>query len=251
MDRIQEDGTAGAGHGQPLRLAVCYDTPAALLDAFERELIHGAVFVSTPDVHAPDTHARVVLELPFCEARIELGGQVVAPRPAPLSELAPGVSLRLDGAPAELRQRLVEASGVYLPEPDPTPPGKTIRAPRFEAIVPVEVEVDGRHFLGETANLSYNGVLALVPGADFANGTSLHLRLARSSDGAALELDGKVANQMPCDSGVRALGVQFLYELDRFEEVSRFVDTLRSLNHSRTLAIESGSLRDVPLETEL
>jgi Tfp pilus assembly protein PilZ len=252
VDRVQQDRLDGMGDGAPpVRLGVGFESPRALLDAFERELIHGAVFVPTPEDLAPGTRVVVVFDLVFCREAIEVESEVVAPRPAQLAELTPGVSLRLTGAPAVLRRRLVEATGLYLPEPDPTPPGKTIRAPRFDAVSLVEIKVEGRRLIGETANLSYNGMLALISGADFANGTSLRLRIEPAGDGAALELGGRVANQMPCDAGVRALGVQFIYELDRFDEVSQFVDALRSLHHARSLAAVSGSLRKVPLETVL
>jgi hypothetical protein len=247
--REQADESTDAGGGaQPTRLVLRYDTPEALLGAFERELLHGAVFVPTPDDLVPGSRARVVLDLSFCGARIELESEVVG---SALWDLAPGGSLRRREAPAALRRRLVEAAGVYLPEPDPTPAGKTIRAPRFEATASVEVEVEGRRLVGETANLSYNGMLALVSGADCPNGTSLRVHIAAPGDGDVLVLEGKIANQMPCDSGARAIGVQFLYALERFEEVARFVDALRSLQHARSLVTVSGSLRNVPLETVL
>ncbi|MDJ0852185.1 MAG: PilZ domain-containing protein [Myxococcota bacterium] len=249
---MQEEGRAGSGDGAAsTSLVVRYETPEELLDAFERELLHGALLAPAASGWAPGTRVEVVLELGFCDARVELASEVVAPRPAPLPEVAPGIALRLLGAPDDLRSRLIEASGIYLPESDPTPPGKRIRAPRFETQNPVEIDVEGRRFIGETANLSYNGMLALVPEADFANGTSLRLRIEAEPGGASLEIDGRVANQMPCDADTRALGVQFLYELDRFDEVSRFIDGLRSLQHARSLVTVTGSLREVPLETVL
>jgi hypothetical protein len=56
---------------------------------------------------------------------------------------------------------------------------------------------------------------------------------------------------MRCDNGVMALGVQFVYELDRADEVAKFIDGLRSFQHARSLATLSGSLADTPLETVL
>ena len=239
---------------EPHRLAVRYDTPEELLEGFERELMHGALLVPISGTTAAGTRVGVSLELGFCDARVDVEGEVVAPRPAPLPRMTPGVALRLLEAPEELRRRLIEASAIYLPKLDPTPPGKRIRAPRFETSTPVEIEAAGRQFIGETANLSHNGMLALVSDADladFSNGAQLRLRISSEPDGPALEIDGRVANQMPCDADVHALGVQFMYELDRFEEVSQFVDRLRSLQHARSLVTVSGSLRDVALETVL
>ncbi len=244
-----EDRPEAAGDGAGERLVVRLASPDELLAAFERELLHGAVFVPTESRHAPGTRVEIVLDLSFCNARVEAEAAVVAPRPAPLADLAPGLSLRIEGSPADLRRRLIEASNIYLPEPDPTPPGKQIRPPRFETVTPVEIEVEGERLVGETANVSYNGMLLLVDGPGFANGTRLGLRF--EFEGRALELHGRVANQMPCDSGARALGVHFLYDLERFEEVSQFVDSLRSVQHARSLVTVSGSLRDVPLETVL
>lgn len=233
----------------PLRLR--YGTAAELLAAFERELLHGAVFVPTPEAESLEAEIGVVLDLAFCDTQIELRGEVVAPRPELVSERPPGVSLRLSKTPADLRRRLVDATGIDLPEPDATPAGKRTRAPRFEAVAPVEIELEGESFVGETANLSYSGMLLRVAGVSVANGASLCLRILPASDGPALELRGQVVNQMPCDTGARALGIQFLYELERYEEVSQFVDSARSLHHARSLVTVSGSLRDVPLETVL
>lgn len=252
MERKQAEAQGRAGdRTQRTAFRVRYETAAELLEAFERELLHGALFVATSDAHAPGTAIRVTLDLAFCDRRIHVDGLVVAPRPSPLAAVAPGVSLRFTEVPDELRRRLSEASGLALPEPDPTPPGLTPRAPRFQAVAPVEIETKDRRFVGETANLSYNGMLALVSEPELANGTRLKLRIELAGEGTRLELAGTVANQTPCDHGVQALGVHFIYDLGRFNEVSQFVDTLRSLHHARSLAALAGSLRDVPLDTVL
>ena len=242
---------AGSGDGTTPELVLRYETREDLSAGFERELLHGAAFVSTPEPPEAGADVRLAIELPFREERIVFAARVVAPRPAPLAEVAPGVSLQLEIAPDELRRQLERAADVTLPEPDPTPPGKTPRAPRFQAVAPVRIVVDGEPLHGRTANLSYNGMLALVQGAELANGTRLALRIERAADEEALELDGIVANQTPCDGGVQALGVHFVYDLDRFNEVSHFVDTLRGLHHAHELAALSGSLDEVPLETVL
>ncbi len=251
MERKQAEAEHGKG-GRPGAFVLRYESADELLEAFERELLHGAVFVRTQETPKPGARVDLDLELSFCDARLELVAEVVSPRPKPLAELSPGVSLRITEMPEELRRRLTEASGLALPEPDPTPPGKTPRAPRFEAVAPVSIEAGGRRFVGETANISYNGMLALVSdAAELANGTRLSLRIALAGRNESLALDGTVANQAPCDDGVQALGVHFIYDLGRFNEVSRFVDTLRGLHHARALAALTGSLRDVPLDTVL
>jgi hypothetical protein len=50
---------------------------------------------------------------------------------------------------------------------------------------------------------------------------------------------------------VLAVGVRFVYELDRADEIARFVDGLRSFHHARSLATVSGSIADTPLESVL
>jgi hypothetical protein len=47
------------------------------------------------------------------------------------------------------------------------------------------------------------------------------------------------------------VGVEFRYELERVDEVARFVDGLRSFHHARSLATITGSLQHTPLEAVL
>ena len=86
-----------------MRFAVTYETREALQEAFARELFSGAVFVPTVDPFAPGQKALVTFELPFCKARLEIEGEVVASLPAHVARAGgePGVSIQLDAAPTE------------------------------------------------------------------------------------------------------------------------------------------------------
>jgi hypothetical protein len=77
----------------------------------------------------------------------------------------------------------------------------------------------------------------------------VHLTQPRTS--ASVTFDGRVANQTRCDHGVMALGIQFQYALDRVDEVTRFIDDLRSFHHAKTLAGVAGSLGVTRLEDVL
>jgi hypothetical protein len=112
----------------------------------------------------------------------------------------------------------------------------------------VTLEAHGRRYQGETANVSYNGVLVLLSGIDLGCGTPLRLQIQHPRSGEKLELGGRVANQARCEYGVMAVGVKFLYPLERFDEVRHFVDDVRSFQHARSLATVCGSIEDTPLE---
>jgi hypothetical protein len=48
-----------------------------------------------------------------------------------------------------------------------------------------------------------------------------------------------------------ALGIQFLYAVDRIDEVRHFIDDLRGFHRARELASATGSLSETPLEAVL
>lgn len=115
----------------------------------------------------------------------------------------------------------------------------------------MRIEAAGRRFSAETGDVSYNGMLVLLPGLDLGVGTELRVEIEHPQNGQKLEVDGRVANQTRCDHGLMVVGVQFRYELERVDEVGHFVDSLRSFHHARSLATITGSLEDTPLEAVL
>ena len=228
-----------------------YATPEMLRAAFRRELIHGALFLQTQRPLESGAEVNLVLDLQFRGERIELTGRVVGVRRATRLGTPPGVSIRLHPSPAALRMRLEQVLGEALPEADPTPPGLTKRAPRFAARTRVELALPDRRVWGESVNISCNGLLVLIPAAPVPPGAEVALRIESPDGGAPFEIAGRVSNHARCRLCMLAVGVQFLYPLERFEEVSRFVDALRSFDHARSLASIHGSLADTSLETLL
>jgi Tfp pilus assembly protein PilZ len=234
-------------------LAITYLTPIELEEAFGREIERGAIFVPTDRELPAGCSARVSLSFGFSEERLELEGKVVASRPVPIPAEggAPGVSVRLEQAPDRLRRRIEQASGVRLFPAATAPAGFPRSAPRFAARISVEIEARGRRFTAETVDVSSNGMLLLLPGVDLADENGLRLCIEHPGTGETLAIAGRIANQTRCDHGMMALGLQFQYELDRVEEVERFIRDLLGFHHARSLATVSGTLADTPLEALL
>jgi Tfp pilus assembly protein PilZ len=243
-----EVGSEEAGH-----LSAVYKTQQEFQDVFARELLSGAVFVPTLDELPAGRKVRITVDLLFCAVRLELVGEVVASLPAPIANTgaAPGISVQLNEPPAELRQRIEKATGIQLPDRRSSPASFPRVEPRFPASAPVLLEVNGRRLSAETGDVSYNGMLALLHGVDLGLETKLTVRIEHPRTGEKLEVRARVVNQTRCDNGVMAVGMQFIYELERIDQVARFVDDLRSYHHARNLATVSGSLADTPLESVL
>ena len=245
---------AGSDSAATATFTVTYKVPEELQVVFARELGGAAIFIPTVDQRPIGERARVVFNLAFNDSQITLEGEIVAALPAPIARAGadPGVSIQLDESPSELHRRFEEASGVELTPCDveqPVAPERT--EPRFPASAPVSIEIDGRNFSAETGDISYNGMLALFPQIDLGVESELHLQIEHPGTGEKIELDGHIANQTQCDHGVTAVGIQFRYGLERFDEVSHFVDDLRSFHHARSLATVTGSLANTALESVL
>jgi hypothetical protein len=234
-------------------LSVTYETPGELQEAFARELFSGAVFVPLADRLPTRRLVNVTFHLSFSEARLGVEGEVVASLPSHIARAgaAPGVSIQLAEAPAELRRRFELASGIKLTEIDWRPAAYARAEPRFPAQAPVRIEAQGRHFSAATGDVSYNGMLVLLPGLDLGVGTEVRTEIEHPQSGEKLELEGRIVNQTRCDHGLMVVGVKFRYELGRVDEVARFVDGLRSFHHARSLATITGSLQHTSLEAVL
>jgi hypothetical protein len=234
-------------------LSVTYETPGELQEAFARELFSGAVFVPLTDRLPTRRLVTVTFHLSFSEARLAVEGEVVAALPSHIARAgaAPGVSIQLAETPGELRRRFELASGIKLTEVDSRLPAYARAEPRFPARAPVRIEAQDRHFTAETGDVSYNGMLVLLPGLDLGVGTEMKIEIEHPQNGSVLALEGHIANQTRCDHGMMVVGVQFRYEFERVDEVARFVDGLRSFHHARSLAMITGSLEHTPLEAVL
>lgn len=235
------------------RVAVTCASEKELRETFERELALGAIFVPGSASLPPGRAVQVALELGFCGATLELEGEVVASLPAPLVAGATrsGVAIRLCEPLVELRRRLEGACGLELPGGHPQAADDVRGTDRFPARTSIRIEANGGPFSGETADLSHGGALVMLRGANLDPQERVRLWIQHPASGETLELPGRVAHQTPCDDGLTGVGLQFLYDFERVDEVASFVDELRGFHHARSLATFSGSLANAPLETVL
>jgi len=246
-------GEPDAGPEGAVGLYVNYTAPDEFEAAFARELFGGAVFVPTLDRLPAGQQVRVRFHLQFCETRFELAGEVVASLPAPIASTGatPGVSIQFREPPAELRERVERESGVQLRDAPPLHSDFPRAEQRYCVQAPVLLEIQGRRLSAEMGDVSYNGMLALLPDVDLDDVADFRVAIEHPGSGERIELDAQIANQTRCDDGVMAVGVRFVYELDRADEIARFVDDLRSFHHARSLATVTGSIADTPLESVL
>ena len=229
-----------------------FETEQEFLDEYESNFAYGAVFVPDEIAHVPDDRLSLRLRLAFCDAQVDLEATVVAviARAMTSVDATPGVSLQLDPAGEPLRRMLEEASGLSLPPLEALSPLLMRSEARVPARAGAEIEVLNRSFPAETVDVSYNGMLILVSGVDLSLRTEVKASLIHPS-GESLSVEAKVMNRTRCDHGVTAFGVQFLYDMERVDEVVTFVDSLRGFHHARQLGAISGSVSDTPLESVL
>jgi len=258
VPKRRENGVEGLGKpisGPEGIVALSVDYPARdeFEAAFARELFGGAVFVPTLDRLPDGQQVCVKFNLQFCETHFELDGEIVASLPAPIASTgaAPGVSVQFREPPAELRERIERASGIQLRATPPLDIDFPRAEPRYFVQAPVLLEIQGRRLSAEMGDVSYNGMLALLPSVDLSDVTDLRVVIEHPGSGERVEFDANLENQALCNGGVMALGLRFVYELDRIDEIARFIDSLRSFHHARSLAAVSGSLADTPLESVL
>jgi hypothetical protein len=236
-----------------LELTLSYESPRAASEAFAGELGRGAVFIPDPDlgeVPPPGSKARLVLQFLFSGGSLAVEGEIVTALPDGIREAGgvPGVAVALSESGPDLRRRIEAETGLQLPDAE-SPPRHSLSAdPRFAARTPVTLELEGRRFTAETLDISHNGLLALLPGIDLSEGSSLRIRVEHPRGSAPLEIEGRVVNAARCEHGVMAHGIQFQYPLERYDEVGAFVEALSGHEHARNLATIAGSLRDNPLE---
>ena len=246
-------GTRELGRDGDGRLFVAFASSGELCDAFEHELAHGALFVPTMAALPAGRQVKVTLLFKFCDSQLDLEGEVVTALPPEITRAGatPGLSVQVAESLGDLRGRIETRTGVSLPHPESASHHENRCQPRFPARSAVEFAVAGRKFAAETVDVSYNGMLALLSGVDLEEGTDVSIRINHPGSGEQLSIDGRIANQTPCDHGVMAVGVQFMYDLSRVDEVAAFVDDLRGFHHACSLATVTGSVSDVPLETML
>jgi hypothetical protein len=191
--------------------------------------------------------------LAFCGSEIEFDGDVAAVVPAAMAEagVAAGAAIQLLPPGDELRRRLEAATGLSLPPVEALDPDARRRAARFPARTEALLEVAQRAFPAQTLDVSYNGMLVLLAGLDLSVGTELVATLIHPKTAEEIRVEARVMNRTPCDHGTMAVGVQFLYAMDRVDDVMAFIDDLQGFHHARTLATVTGSVKETPLEVVL
>jgi len=231
-------------------LLVWYATPDALRDAWAHDLALGALFVQTSGEYAAGERVRVVIELPFCEGSVDVEGEVVGSITEEMETAGatPGIAVQTDLPITALRARMEELTGITLPENSEGVPEGDSRPPRYPAESPVVIEMEGRHFTARTADISYNGMLALLPGIDLGQDSEVKVQLPHPTRDEQLEVEGRVARQTRCDHGVMAVGIRFNYGFERVDDVTRFIDEMRGFHRARKLTGVTGSLSHTALE---
>jgi hypothetical protein len=108
--------------------------------------------------------------------------------------------------------------------------------------VDVVVKTADGEYAGQTANLSYSGVLALLPMTSIPLGSDVSVHLSNPVVELDLVVDGRIVHCRRCDGGAIAHGIQLHYSVERIEEVMAFIEFLQSFDRARRLATVSGAL---------
>ena len=105
---------------------------------------------------------------------------------------------------------------------------------------------EGR-FWGVTANVSYEGVLALLWRATIPVGTAVRTVLSSPAVELELPVDGKIVHRTRCSDGMVAHGIQLQYPANRIEEVMSFIDFLQAFDRARRLVAITGEIDEAGL----
>jgi Tfp pilus assembly protein PilZ len=224
----------------------------ATAEIFHREhtddLVNGGVFVETTESFVVREPVVVELVLQFCNQKVALEGEVVHIVPPEMAGAGgrPGVAVQFHGAPSEVSRKLqplVSACG-KLPVPKPQDSGRRA-SPRVAARVPVRVDGKGAGSEGTTRNLSQTGVLVAVSGDGIGPGQRVHVTMEHPTTGEAMEVEGTVVRQIETAGDVAALGIEFDPPESSRPDVSRFVEQVQSIEHTRRLGGISGPIEEL------
>jgi len=224
----------------------------ATAEIFHREhtedLANGGVFVETTETFTLREAVVVELVLQFCNRKVSLEGEVVHIVPPEMAGAGgkPGIAVQFLGAPSEVSRRLqplVSACG-KLPTPKPQDSGRRV-APRVAARVPVRIDGQGAGSEGTTRNLSQTGVLVAVDGAGPGPGQQVRVTMEHPITGEAMEVAGTVVRQIETAGDVAALGIAFEPPEASRADVSRFVEQVQSIEHTRRLGGITGPIDEL------
>jgi Tfp pilus assembly protein PilZ len=224
----------------------------ATAELFHREhtsnLANGGVFLKSSDRFTLRERVTVELVLQFCNKKVAIEGEVVHIVPPEMAGAGaePGAAIQFLGSPAEVSRRLQPLVAVCgtIPRPQPQDSGRRA-APRVAARVPVRVDAPDAGVEGTTRNLSRTGVLVAVPGGGVSQGQRVRVTMEHPTTGEAMEVEGTVAREVETRGDVTALGIQFDPPETRRAEVSRFVEQVQSIEHTRRLGGIQGPIEEL------
>ena len=224
----------------------------ATAEIFHREhtedLVNGGVFLETTETFVLREAVVVELVLNFCNEKVALDGEVVHIVPPEMAGAGgrPGIAVQFLGTPSEISrqlQPLISACG-KLPAQKPQDSGRRT-APRVAARVPVRVAGKGTGSVGTTRNLSQTGVLVAVDGEGLGSGQRVHVTMEHPVTGEAMEVEGTVVRQIETAGDVAALGIEFDPPATSRPDVSRFVEQVQSIEHTRRLGGITGPIEEL------
>ena len=224
----------------------------ATAEIFHREhtedLVNGGVFLETTETFVLREAVVVELVLNFCNEKVALDGEVVHIVPPEMAGAGgrPGIAVQFLGTPSEISrqlQPLVSACG-KLPVQNPRDSGRRM-APRVAARVPVRVAGKETGSVGTTRNLSQTGVLVAVDGEGLGSGQRVHVTMEHPVTGEAMEVEGTVVRQIETAGDVAALGIEFDPSATSRPDVSRFVEQVQSIEHTRRLGGITGPIEEL------
>jgi hypothetical protein len=226
-------------------IRVCFETVEELRKEYHQNIGRGVLFVPSDGSHVPHQEVDVVFDLGFAGTSTTVSGEitvVVGPSLAEAGGTSAGVSLRLMGDASDLRRKLEELSGISLRERVASRSGERRGADRSGSEADIRVESAEGRYWGVTANISYQGVLALLWRARIPVGTAVRTILSNPTVELELAVEGKIIHQTCCDDGMVAHGIQLQYPADRIEEVMSFIDFLQAFDRVRRGVAISGEI---------
>ena len=226
-------------------LRVCFESAEGFRKEYHQNIARGVLFVPSDDPYVPHEKIDLVFDLTFCEASIEVSGEVVVVIDPVLAEAggtSAGISLRLIEDASNLRLELEKLSGVSLREQAPAKVGERRVAERSGSDADIRIDTGEGRFWGVTANVSYEGVLALLWRATIPVGTAVRTVLSSPAVELELPVDGKIVHRTRCSDGMVAHGIQLQYPAHRIEEVMSFIDFLQAFDRARRLVAITGEI---------
>ncbi|MBW2666796.1 MAG: DUF4388 domain-containing protein [Deltaproteobacteria bacterium] len=227
------------------QLSLRFDEATAFREEFESNIAAGATFVATPESYLPKQAVGITLDLAFCRKRICFPAVVVAvvePALADLANSAAGVSVRFLDSSSELKDRLEAVTGIDLSTGALRNRSERRARARSRSDSDIVLTTPTETFSGTTANISYAGVLAMLPMTSIPAGTEVRVELSNPMVELDLTVDGRIIHSRRCDGGMIAHGIQLQYPAERIDEVMAFIEFLQSFDRARRLAIVSGSI---------